>query len=55
MMSAPAPYGHDDVTEQEKEQVESILKELTVEEIQSFPDDHMPLRHLRAEKVRRNS
>jgi hypothetical protein len=42
---------YDDQTPEETEQVELILKELTEEQIASFPDEHMPLRHLRAEKV----
>lgn len=42
----------DELTDQEKEDVEEILKALTADEIACFPDDHMPLRHLRAEKVR---
>ncbi len=45
-------YIHDDITEKEKNDVEVILKELTKEEMDAVPDDHMPLRHLRAEKVR---
>jgi hypothetical protein len=48
------PGVHDVTTKKEKEQVELMLKELTEEEIASFPDEHMPFRHLRAEKVSRN-
>jgi hypothetical protein len=45
-------YTHDDVTSNEELDVATILQALTDDEIARMPDDHMPLRHLRAEKVR---
>ena len=44
-------YTNDNVTDQEMRDIATILTHMTQEEIASFPDDHMPLRHLRAEKV----
>lgn len=50
--NAASLYHHDQPTEDETEGCRKILEELSPEEIVSMPDDHMPLRHLRAEKVR---
>ena len=49
---SPRPvYTHDDVAPTEEAAVEEMLQALTPAQIESLPDDHMPLRHLRAEKV----
>jgi hypothetical protein len=37
--------------EKEVAGVKEMIAALTQEEIDSFPDEHMPLRHFRAEKV----
>lgn len=39
------------LSKEETAGVQEMLNALTQEEIDSFPDDHMPLRHFRAEKV----
>ena len=50
-VAVASPYSNDDITDEERRDVATMLTHLTEEEIASFPDDHMPLRHLRAEKV----
>lgn len=46
-----ATMTHDHMTEQEVAAVKEMSLSFSSEEIASFPDEHMPLRHLRAEKV----
>eukprot|EP00934_Nitzschia_sp_Nitz4_P009440 Nitzschia sp. Nitz4//scaffold267_size26297//1916//2834//NITZ4_008264-RA/size26297-augustus-gene-0.18-mRNA-1//-1//CDS//3329544890//9430//frame0 len=41
---------HDHVTDEEKQAVQKMIESLSDEDVSSLPDDHMPLRHLRAEK-----
>jgi hypothetical protein len=47
-------FTHDKPTPAEEVGVSTILQALTDDEIARMPDNHMPLRHWRAEKVRRN-
>ena len=52
-VSSSLLYTHDQPTPEEEKGVSMLLKALTDDEISRMPDDHMPLRHWRAEKVRR--
>ena len=45
-------YTHDQPTAEEERGISMILQALTEDEMSRMPDDHMPLRHWRAEKVR---
>lgn len=46
-------FTQDQPTAEEEVHMATILKALTEEEISQMPNDHMPLRHLRAEKVKK--
>jgi hypothetical protein len=50
--AAAGTLTHDHMTEEETSGVQEMLQALAQEEIDAFADEHMPLRHLRAEKVR---
>jgi hypothetical protein len=47
-----ATLTHDHTTEEEIAGVQEMLQALARDEVDAFADEHMPLRHLRAEKVR---
>lgn len=50
MVPIASSYTNDEITDHEMRDMATMLTNLTEEEIASFPDDHLPLRHLRAEK-----